>query len=105
MNFAQGKWNKKRQKTHPSVQYKSTWPITVDIQYMKYCVPLYIQLKVIWSVTSVMLIFKRKNQPYIRYGFPIGSIPIMLKSNNWTLFRKSQSEIAKAKECPNDCGG
>ena len=54
--------------------------------------------------TSVMFIFKSKNQLYIRYGFPIDSIPIMLKIKNCTLFGKSQSEMAKANECPNDCG-
>ena len=94
---------KKRQKTHPSAQYKAHDPSQLTFNTWS-IVSFFIYSLKVSDQTSVMFIFKRKNQLYIRYGFPIGSIPIMLKIKNCTLFGKSQSEMAKANECPNDCG-
>lgn len=56
-------------------------PITVDIEYT------------------------RGNQRVIRKGLPIGRMPIMLRSSNCILTRKSPKELAKLNECPIDPGG
>ncbi len=56
-------------------------PITVDIEYT------------------------RGTQRVIRKAFPIGRMPIMLRSSNCILTGKSPKELAKLNECPIDPGG
>src|SRR3990167_7137881 len=41
----------------------------------------------------------------IKPQIPIGRIPIMLRSNQCLLHKKSDEELAQAGECPHDPGG
>ncbi|KYQ57601.1 DNA-directed RNA polymerase III subunit RPC2, partial [Trachymyrmex zeteki] len=47
----------------------------------------------------------RNNQRIIRQNMVIGKMPIMLRSSNCVLTKKSESELAKMNECPYDSGG
>ena len=56
-------------------------------------------------VNYVYFCIDRDKQRVIRKGFPIGRMPIMLRSANCALFENSHAEMAKKNECPYDCGG
>lgn len=49
--------------------------------------------------------YARGNQRIRKQNLTIGRMPIMLRSENCSLFGKSYAELVKAQECPIDSGG
>lgn len=54
---------------------------------------------------TVDLEYTRGQQRVIRKNFPIGRMPIMLRSSNCVLAGKNPVELSKYNECPYDPGG
>ncbi|XP_071575754.1 DNA-directed RNA polymerase III subunit RPC2 [Temnothorax nylanderi] len=54
---------------------------------------------------SVNIEYVRNNERVIRKNVVIGKMPIMLRSSNCVLTKKSEAELAKMNECPLDPGG
>jgi DNA-directed RNA polymerase III subunit RPC2 len=57
------------------------------------------------GVVYVDIQYRRGSEIVTKRGQPIGRIPIMLKSNLCHLYGASDSDMAKAMECPLDPGG
>lgn len=53
----------------------------------------------------VDIVYARGNQRIVKPKITIGRMPIMLKSQNCSLYGKNFAELVKAQECPIDSGG
>ena len=57
------------------------------------------------GIVYVDVQYRRGSEIVTKRGQPIGRLPIMLRSNLCHLYGASDSEMAKAQECPLDPGG
>ncbi|KAL0117470.1 hypothetical protein PUN28_010353 [Cardiocondyla obscurior] len=73
---------------------RPTTPHECRLRDLNYSAPIAVDIEYI-----------RNNQKIIRKNIVIGKMPIMLRSSNCVLSKKSESELAKMNECPHDPGG
>ncbi|XP_022166831.1 DNA-directed RNA polymerase III subunit RPC2 [Myzus persicae] len=84
---------------HPQVDdgfnvTRNVTPQECRLRDLTYCAPIYVDIE-----------YVKSGMKYLRKGFIIGRLPIMLRSNRCCLYQKSDAELAKMKECIYDSGG
>lgn len=73
---------------------KPTTPNECRLRDLNYSAPVFVDIE-----------YMRGQEKVIRKGLCIGRIPIMLRSKNCVLHGKTNHQLIKLKECPNDPGG
>ena len=73
---------------------KPTTPNECRLRDLNYSAPVFVDIE-----------YMRGQEKVIRKGLCIGRIPIMLRSKNCVLHNKTNHQLIKLKECPNDPGG
>ncbi|XP_011690080.1 PREDICTED: DNA-directed RNA polymerase III subunit RPC2-like [Wasmannia auropunctata] len=73
---------------------RSTTPHECRLRDLNYSAPILVDIE-----------YVRNNERIIKKNKFIGKMPIMLRSSNCVLTKKSESELAKMNECPLDPGG
>ncbi|XP_077521380.1 RNA polymerase III subunit RpIII128 [Amblyomma americanum] len=73
---------------------RSTTPHECRLRDMTYSAPITVDIE-----------YTRGQERVLRSGFPIGRMPIMLRSANCVLANKTHFEMAQLNECPYDPGG
>ena len=69
-------------------------PNECRLRDMTYAAPIYVDI-----------LFTKQQARILRKGVTIGRMPIMLRSSKCVLAGKSETEMARLKECPLDPGG